>query len=69
MVRALKKRPVTGRIELTDRDKTLIRAAYQFRFFTTDQAQLMTGTRGRSALNTRLAALYDHGYLDRPEIQ
>ena len=68
-MRALSKPKAVGRIQLTDRDKLWIRAVHRFRFITTDQAQILSGTGSRSKLNQRLAQLFAHGYLDRPAVQ
>jgi len=69
MYRTLIKPKPVGNIELTDRDKSLIRAAYTFRFLTTDQAEQLTASSSRDKLNKRLAQLWAHGYLTRPSIQ
>ena len=56
-------------IVLTPRDTAIIRAAYRYRFLTTDQIQLLTGTTSRVKLNDRLRELWGADYLDRPEYQ
>lgn len=58
-----------GNIELTDRDRLIISSVYRFRFLTTDQLQIITGTQGRRAINRRLKELFDAKLLDRPKIQ
>jgi len=68
-MRSLTKPKTVGNLNLTDRDKLWIRAAHRFRFITTDQAQLLSGTDSRSKLNQRLAQLLAHDYLDRPAVQ
>jgi len=68
-MRALSKPKAVGNLILTDRDKLWIRAVHRFRFITTDQAQLLSGTTSRSKLNHRLAQLFAHDYLDRPTVQ
>jgi len=69
MERLLSRPTPKGNLLLTDRDKLWIRAAHRFRFITTDQAQLMSGTSSRNKLNDRLRDLWGHGYLERPEVQ
>ncbi len=69
MYRILQKPSATGNIQLTDRDKLWIRAVHRFRFITTDQAQLLSGTTSRTKMNNRLAQLWAHDYLDRPTVQ
>lgn len=66
MERALRKPTAVGRIEPTARDLLIMRAVHRFRFLTTSQAQLLTGTSSRNSLNDRLSALWAHDYLDRP---
>jgi len=66
MERALVKPKIVRRIVLTPRDAMILRAVHRFRFFTTDQAQLLTGAASRNKLNDRLAKLWAHDYLDRP---
>ena len=68
-MRALSKPKTVGNIKLTDRDKLWIRAVHRFRFITTDQAQLLSGTDSRTKLNQRLAQLFAHDFLDRPAVQ
>ncbi|WP_299326408.1 replication-relaxation family protein [Parasphingopyxis sp.] len=69
MSRALQKPIVAGNIRLTERDKLWIRAVHRFRFITTDQAQLLCGSKSRDKINKRLRQLMAHDYLDRPAIQ
>ncbi|OAO03274.1 hypothetical protein A8B75_10900 [Sphingomonadales bacterium EhC05] len=69
MHRTLQKSEIGGNIELTDRDKLWIRAVHRFRFITTDQAELLSGSASRDKMNKRLKQLYDHDYLDRPKVQ
>jgi hypothetical protein len=59
------------KILLTDRDKTIIRAAYEHRLITTDQIKrLIKWTKpNNSKINARLKQLYDNKYLDRPALQ
>ena len=61
----------TGRdsLVLTPRDTLIIRAVYRYRFLSTDQVQVLTGTKSRSKLNDRLRELWGADYLDRPELQ
>lgn len=66
---ALQRPEKVGRIELTDRDKALIRLAYTLRFFTTDHAEQLTNSTSRRKLNSRLQQLWAHGYLERPLVQ
>ncbi len=54
MERALVKPKVVRRIVLTPRDAMIIRAVHRFRFFTTDQAQMLTGAASRNKLNDRM---------------
>jgi len=54
---------------LTPRDTLIIRAVYRYRFLSTDQVQMLTGTTSRSKLNDRLRELWGADYLDRPELQ
>ena len=69
MHRTLQQPSAKGTLDLTDRDKLWLRAANRFRFVTTDQAELLSGSMSRRAMNRRLAQLWAHDYLDRPEIQ
>ena len=64
----MKPAPKPG-LMLTPRDETIIRAVYRYRFLSTDQIQLVTGTTSRSKLNSRLRELWGNDYLDRPEYQ
>lgn len=56
-------------IVLTERDRLIIEAIYQFRFLTTDHIQKLTRSKSRDKLNKRLKQLFDNKYLDRPEVQ
>ena len=69
MARHLKKPPARPGLMLTPRDALIIRAVYRYRFLSTDQIQLLTGTTSRSKLNDRLRELWGNDYLDRPEYQ
>ncbi len=69
MQRTLKKPEPKGNIQLTERDMLWIRAVHRFRFITTDQAALLSGSTSRSKLNDRLLQLYAHDFLDRPDVQ
>lgn len=69
MYRRLEKPKLTKNLALTDRDKTVIRACYQFRLVTTDQLMKLTGTTSRSKFNTRLRELWAGDFIDRPELQ
>lgn len=69
MYRRLDKPKAKKTLQLTQRDKTIIRACYQFRLITTDQLMKLTGTTSRTKLNVRLRELWAAGYIDRPEIQ
>ena len=73
MYRTLRKRDATGALVLTERDKLWLRAIHRYRFITTDQAvslaTLEEGRANRTAINGRLAKLYDHGFLERPAVQ
>jgi hypothetical protein len=66
MERALRKPTAIGRLEPTARDLLILRAVHRFRFLTTSQAQMLTGSVSRNGLNDRLASLWAHDYLDRP---
>lgn len=69
MYRTLKKPEPKGNLVITDRDILWIRAIHRFRFITTDQAQLLAGAKNRNNVNDRLAKLWAHDYLARPEVQ
>lgn len=73
MYRTLRKRPPTGTVVLTERDKAWLRMIHRHRFMTTDQAEMLAGWvdggANRDAVNDRLRKLYDHDFLDRPEVQ
>ncbi len=69
MRRILQKPKAEGQLQLTERDRTLIRAAYNFRVYTTSQARRFTDSKGTVKLNKRLRELWAHDYLDRPKIQ
>lgn len=69
MSRTLSKPTTSKNLILTERDRAIIRAAYRYRFITTDQVQMLTGSSSRSKLNDRLRELWGANYLDRPEYQ
>lgn len=69
MYRTLQKPTPTGKIELQERDILWLRAVHRFRFMTTDQAQILSGSTSRRKLNDRLATLWAHDFLDRPRVQ
>lgn len=69
MARHLIKPPARSGLVLTPRDVAIIRAVYRYRFLSTDQIQLLTGTTSRTKLNDRLRELWGNDYLDRPEYQ
>ncbi len=69
MYRRLEKPKSKKNLQLTQRDKTIIRACFQFRLVTTDQLMKLTGTTSRTKLNVRLRELWTAGFIDRPEIQ
>ena len=69
MARHLVKPAARKGLTLTQRDMMIIRAAYRYRFLTTDQVMLLTGTTSRNKLNDRLRELWGNDYLDRPECQ
>lgn len=54
-------------LEPTARDKTVIRAAHEFRLVTTDDLEKLTESRSRDKFNKRLKDLWGNEYLDRPE--
>ena len=68
MYRTLQKPPATGNIVLNQRDMLWLRAVNRFRFLTSDQAELLTGS-PRHKVNRRLQKLWAFDYLARPEIQ
>jgi hypothetical protein len=55
-------------IELTERDRAIIRLVYQHRFLRSDQIVALRGGSPQQILR-RLQLLYHHGYLDRPRSQ
>ena len=59
---------VAPRLVLQHRDIALLRDVAEFRFLNTPQI-LALHTGGERNLMRRLSALYQHGYLDRPEVQ
>lgn len=65
----MNKPPRPKRLDLTERDKHIIRAAYRYRLITTDQIQMFTNSSDRHSLNSRLRLLWGANYLDRPDIQ
>jgi len=65
----LKRKPVKGSVQLTQRDQEILLALHKYRFLTTDHLQSLTGSQSRWALNARLRLLYDHKYIDRPKAQ
>ena len=69
MYRRLEKPKLTKKLQLTQRDKTIIRACYQFRLVTTDQLMQLTRTASRTKLNARLRELWAADFIDRPELQ
>jgi hypothetical protein len=55
-------------IQLTERDRTIIRSIYQHRFLRSSHIIDLTGG-SRQAVLRRLQLLYHHGYLERPRAQ
>ncbi len=55
-------------LQLTERDKQIIRAVADFRLVSTDDLQLLTGSKSRRKLNDRLRELWGNRLLDRPEV-
>lgn len=62
-------RKATKPIALTDRDAEILLALQKYRFLTSDQVMMLTGTASRWGMNKRLRQLYDHKYIDRPKAQ
>ncbi len=69
MYRRLEKPKLAKKLQLTQRDMTIIRACFQFRLVTTDQLMKLTETISRTKLNARLRELWAADFVDRPEIQ
>ena len=69
MYRTLEKPPAREGLVITPRDASIILGAYRYRFLTTDQVQMLTGTTSRTKLNDRLRELWGADFLDRPELQ
>lgn len=57
-----------ARIELTDRDREILRQVHRHRFLRSSHLVLLIGGSRQQALR-RLQLLYHHGYLDRPRAQ
>ncbi len=55
-------------LKLTARDTAILRDAAEYRFLNSEQL-LALHEGGRRNLKQRLSLLYQHGYLDRPEVQ
>jgi len=55
-------------MDLTDRDRQIIRLVHRFRFLRTPQISALMGDRSQTVLR-RLQLLYHHGYLERPRAQ
>jgi DNA-binding Lrp family transcriptional regulator len=55
-------------MQLTERDREIIRLVYQHRFLRSPQIVALVGGSGQQVLR-RLQLLYHHGYLERPRMQ
>lgn len=62
------KRDQTTALQLTERDKDIIKAVYQHRFLSSEQIGALLGG-SRQGILRRLNLLYHGSYLDRPKIQ
>jgi hypothetical protein len=60
--------PIIATMELTDRDREIIRLVHRHRFLRSDQIVLFLGGSQQQILR-RLQLLYHHGYLERPRAQ
>ena len=69
MYRTLDKPEARDGLVIMPRDAAIILGAYRYRFLTTDQVQMLTGTTSRTKLNDRLRELWGADFLDRPELQ
>lgn len=69
MYHRLEKPKLTKKLQLTQRDQTIIRSCFQFRLVTTDQLMKLTGTTSRTKLNLRLRELWAADFIDRPVLQ
>ena len=54
--------------QLTDRDREIILHVAEYRFLNSDHIRRLVEGSSKN-ITTRLKALYEHGYLDRPECQ
>src|SRR2546421_75579 len=63
-----KRSPLAVPMQLTERDRELIRLVYQHRFLRSSQIIALVGS-GSQQLLRRLQLLYYHGYLERPRAQ
>jgi hypothetical protein len=60
--------PIIATLELTDRDREIIRLVHRHRFLRSDQiVAIISGS--QQQLLRRLQLLYHHGYLERPRAQ
>lgn len=62
------KRAAVAPMQLTDRDRSVIRLVHRHRFLTSRQIITLVGTSPLQLLR-RLKLLYHHGYLERPRAQ
>lgn len=62
------KRDQTAAVQLTERDKDIIKVVYQHRFLNSEQIGALVGG-SRQAILRRLNLLYHGSYLDRPKVQ
>ncbi len=60
--------PAVAPIELTERDREIIRLVYRHRFLRSPQIAALVGGSPQQILR-RLQSLYHHGYLERPRAQ
>jgi hypothetical protein len=63
-----KRAPVIGPLQLTERDREIIRLIYRYRFLRSPQIVALTGGSSQQLLR-RLQLLFHHGYLERPRAQ
>ena len=56
-------------LQVTKRDEIIMLGLFRYRFMTTEQIEILTGSKSRRKINDRLRQLWGNDLLDRPSIQ